>query len=141
MLPPLGPTEVTRDATVRRGQSFFRAAVIAAYSGRCCITGITSTELLRASHIIPWSENPSLRLDPHNGLCLNALHDAAFDRGLITLSNEFELLLSQRLKSEVPKTVYKEMFENRAGAPIKMPERFKPAIEMVEFHRSKVFCG
>jgi putative restriction endonuclease len=140
-LPPSGPTEVTRDATVRRGQSFFRAAVLAAYDGRCCITGITSVGLLRASHIVPWSQNPSLRLDPHNGLCLNALHDAAFDRGLITLSDQFELLISRRLKSQVPDTVYKEMFEGRSGTPIKMPERFKPAMEMLEFHRNKVFCG
>lgn len=140
-LPPVGPTEVIRNATMRRGQSFFRAAVIAAYDRQCCITGITSMALLRASHIVPWSRNPSLRLDPHNGLCLNALHDAAFDRGLITLSGTFELRLSKRLKSEVPDTVYKEMFESRAGKPIKMPARFKPAMEMLEYHRNKVFCG
>ena len=114
--PPSGPTEVTRDATIRRGQSFFRAAVMAAYDGRCCITGITSLEMLRASHIVPWSLNPALRLDPRNGLCLNALHDAAFDRGLITLSEKFELCVSRRLKSEVPNTVYKEMFEIRLAA-------------------------
>lgn len=97
--------------------------------------------LLRASHIVPWSQDPSLRLDPHNGLCLNALHDAAFDRGLITLSRTLELRISRRLKSEMPGTVYKEMFESRAGMPIKMPERFAPAMEMLEYHRNNVFCG
>lgn len=141
LLPPTGPTEVIRDATMRRGQSFFRAAVMAAYDSRCCITGITCLELLRASHIVPWAQNPSLRLEPTNGLCLNALHDAAFDRGLITFSDKFELRLSKRLKREIPDTVYREMFQNRSGAPIKMPERFKPSLEMLEFHRSKVFCG
>lgn len=139
--PPMGPTEVTRETKMRRGQSFFRAAVMAAYDGTCCITGITGMELLRASHIVPWSDNPSLRLNPCNGLCLNALHDAAFDRGLITLSDNLELRLSRRLASEIPSTVYKEMFESRAGAPIKMPERFKPAVEMLEFHRNRVFRG
>jgi len=139
--PPAGPTEVIRDAAMRRGQSFFRAAVMAAYDNRCCITGITSVGLLRASHIVPWAQNPSLRLEPRNGLCLNALHDAAFDRGLITLSDKFELRLSKRLKKEIPDTVYKEMFESRSGMPIEMPERFKPVLEMIEFHRNKVFCG
>ncbi len=138
---PTGPTEVLREMTQRRGQSFFRAAVIAAHDGRCCITGITSGAMLRASHIVPWSHDPALRLDPRNGLCLNALHDAAFDRGLITLSDRFVLQVSKRVKAEVPATIYKEMFENREGSPIKMPERFTPSPEMLEFHRRKVFVA
>ncbi|MBK8915913.1 MAG: HNH endonuclease [Phycisphaerales bacterium] len=141
MIAPTGPTEVTREATQRRGQYFFRAAVLAAHDGKCCITGITSEPLLRASHIIPWSHDPTLRLDPRNGLCLNALHDAAFDRGLITLSDRFELQVSKRVKSEVPRAIYKEMFESRAGSPIVMPERFQPAQEMLEFHRRNVFVA
>ena len=140
-MPRSGPTETDRNVKVRRGQSFFRAAVLAAYDDRCCITGITSLELLRASHIVPWSLDPSLRLDPRNGLCLNALHDAAFDRGLITLSDKFELHISKRLKSEMPGPLYQEMFESRSGMLIKLPERFKPATGMLEFHRKNVFCG
>jgi|CXWL01.1.fsa_nt_gi hypothetical protein len=138
---PSGPTEVLRETTRRRGQSFFRAAVLAAHDGTCCITGITSGAMLRASHIVPWSRDPALRLDPRNGLCLNALHDAAFDRGLITLSDRFVLQVSTRVKKEVPATVYTEMFERRAGEPITMPERFRPAPEMLEFHRRHVFVA
>lgn len=138
---PSGPTEVTRETMQRRGQYFFRAAVLAAHDGKCCITGITSEPLLRASHIVPWSHDPALRLDPRNGLCLNALHDAAFDRGLITLSDRFVLQVSKRVKAEVPGTIYKEMFESRAGAPITMPERFTPAPEMLDFHRRNVFVA
>jgi len=138
---PSGPTEVLRETMQRRGQSFFRAAVFAAHDGKCCITGITSEAMLRASHIVPWSHNPALRLDPRNGLCLNALHDAAFDRGLITLSDRFVLQVSKRVKAQVPGTIYKEMFESRAGSPITMPERFTPAPEMLEFHRRNVFVA
>jgi len=139
--PPDGPTEMVRTARVRRGQSFFRAAVMAAYDNRCCITGITSPELLRASHIVPWSGNPSLRLDPRNGLCLNALHDAAFDRGLIAFTDELELCISSRLKQEVPAAVYAEMFESRVGTQIRMPERFRPTTELLQLHRSELFRG
>lgn len=138
---PSGPTEVSRETMQRRGQSFFRAAVVAAHDGKCCITGITSPAMLRASHIVPWSQDPLLRLDPHNGLCLNALHDAAFDRGLITLSDQFVLQVSKRVKKTVPETIYQEMFENRAGSPITLPERFAPKPEMLEYHRRHVFVA
>ena len=122
-VPPMGPTE----------------SVLAAYDSKCCITGIASKALLRASHIIPWSQNPVFRLDPRNGLCLNALHDAAFDRGLITLSECFELTVSKRLHREIPPEIYKEMFESRIGMPIALPERFKPTAEMLAFHRTTIF--
>lgn len=137
--PPAGPTEVTRETVQRRGQSFFRSAVLAAHDGKCCITGISSEPLLRASHIVPWSDDPSLRLDPRNGLCLNALHDAAFDRGLITLTDSFEICLSKRLKDEVPAAIYCEMFESRAGKPARIPERFIPTGKILEYHRTHVF--
>ena len=61
---PSGPTEVLREVSQRRGQSFFRASVFAAHDGKCCITGIASLPLLRASHIVPWSQDPAFRLDP-----------------------------------------------------------------------------
>lgn len=140
-LTPQGSTEVLREVAQRRGQSFFRASVLAGHDGKCCITGITSLALLRASHIVPWSHDQALRLDPRNGLCLNALHDAAFDRGLITLSEQFELQISAQLKATMPVTVYAEMFESRAGAPITMPERFRPAPDMLDYHRRKIFVA
>lgn len=134
-------TEDVREIHVRKGQAFFRAAVMAAHDWKCCVTGIRSPELLRASHIIPWSHSPELRLNPHNGLCLNALHDAAFDRGLITFSSGLELCVSARLCDEIPPPIYEEMFERWSGRVIQSPERFVPAAEMLEYHRSRVFCG
>ena len=70
---------------------------------------------------------------------MNALHDAAFDRGLITLSERFELKVSKQLQREIPSAIYRQMFESRIDVPITMPERFKPTDEMMEFHRTKVF--
>lgn len=139
--PPSGLTEVRRETTQRRGQSFFRSAVLAAYDGKCCITGIACDALLRASHIVPWSHDPALRLTPHNGLCMNALHDAAFDRGLITFSARFELQVSTRIRRELPETVYHEMFASRLGSQISMPERFAPSASMIEYHRTNIFAA
>lgn len=134
-----GPTESVREVKTRLGQSFFRSAVFAAYDNRCCITGIATPQLLRASHIVPWSADPTLRTNPSNGLCLNALHDAAFDRGLISLTDDLELILSKSLIGSMPPSLFNEMFQSRAGLSIRVPERRKPRPEMVKHHRENIF--
>lgn len=135
-----GPTEQVRETKLRRGQDFFRAAVFAAHESKCCITGITHPALLRASHIIPWaSSTDAHRVDPRNGLCLNTLHDAAFDRGLITFSEDLTLRISGRLKKQVPGGIYQEMFECHASQPINLPARYRPLDEFLTHHRTKVF--
>ena len=78
---PKGPSEALSFTKTRRHQSFFRRTILATYQSQCCVTGNPVPELLRASHIIPWSESEELRLKPINGLCLSATFDAAFDRG------------------------------------------------------------
>mgnify|MGYP000048560333 CR=1 FL=1 len=138
---PDGPTEVLRETKARRGQQFFCNAVFAAHGGQCCITGITSLELLRASHIVPWSFAPESRLDPRNGLCLNALHDAAFDHGMITLTDDLRLTISSRLRNKVPEAIFVELFESRAGHPIRQSERFRPASESLAYHREQIFVS
>jgi len=79
-------TEAERLVIQRVGQGIFRERLLAYWGGRCPLTGITDTALLRASHIRPWSdcESDAERLHIHNGLLLSALWDAAFDRGLVT---------------------------------------------------------
>ena len=91
--------ETRRVVTEQRiKQHFFRRAVLSSYRGRCCISGLSDARLLTASHIVPWSNDKANRLNPSNGLCLSAIHDKAFDRGLITISDGFEVILSKQLK-------------------------------------------
>ena len=92
-------TEAERLTVERVGQSIFRDALLEYWSGRCPFTGITDPALLRASHIVPWSECESdeLRLDVHNGLLLSALWDAAFDCGLISFADNGAILQSPKL--------------------------------------------
>ncbi|WP_370093120.1 HNH endonuclease [Bradyrhizobium ottawaense] len=77
------------------------------WQGRCPLTGITDQALLRASHIIPWSEceSDAERLDVHNGLLLSALWDAAFDRALVTFDEagrpEFSPALGEAARVEL----------------------------------------
>jgi predicted restriction endonuclease len=67
---------------------------------RCPLTGITEPALLRASHIVPWSDcNDEQRLDVHNGLLLSALWDAAFDQGLVSFADDGTVLASSLLST------------------------------------------
>jgi predicted restriction endonuclease len=75
------------------------------WGGRCPMTGITDSALLRASHIVPWSEcSDDQRLDVHNGLLLSALWDAAFDKGLVSFSDD-GMPVASRLLSGVARNV------------------------------------
>lgn len=123
----------------RVNQSFFRSAVLAAYESRCCITGIAVPELLVASHVVPWSVNESARVNPRNGLCLNAFHDRAFDRGLITLTDQLEIKVSPRLlKAKSDETTVKWLV-GIEGAAIRLPHRYRPDSEFVRWHRENCF--
>jgi putative restriction endonuclease len=95
----LGDTEGERAQKFRIGQDIFRDALMEYWQGSCPLTGISAPELLRASHMMPWSrcETDGQRLDVHNGLLLSALWDAAFDAGLVTFDNDGRVLPSPHL--------------------------------------------
>ena len=96
-------TEAERLVVQRVGQDVFRAALLDFWNTRCCpLTGIAHPRLLRASHMKPWAdcESDAERLDVHNGLLLAAHLDAAFDAGLITLTDDGELQTSSALPIE-----------------------------------------
>ena len=91
-------TEAERLVIQRIGQDIFRDALMDYWGGRCPLTGITEPALLRASHIVPWSDcTDEQRLDVHNGLLLSALWDAAFDKGLVSFNDDGTLRLSTSL--------------------------------------------
>jgi HNH endonuclease len=91
-------TEAERLVIQRIGQDIFRDALMDYWGGRCPVTGIMDPALLRASHIVPWSEcSDEQRLDVHNGLLLSALWDAAFDKGLVSFADDGKPLASPNL--------------------------------------------
>lgn len=60
---------------MRVNQSFFRNLILSSYNNCCCITGIQQSELLIAGHISPWGLDEKNRLNPRNGIAINALHE------------------------------------------------------------------
>jgi hypothetical protein len=84
----------------RLGQGKFRADVLQLWDQRCCVTGATTRQVIRASHIKPWRvSNDEVRLDPANGLPLIASLDALFDAGLISFDSSGSLLVSSNLSA------------------------------------------
>jgi putative restriction endonuclease len=134
---PSGPTSTERLLKVRRGQRFFRKAVLSAYEDRCWITGIANPDLLRASHILPWSSCEEHRLNPRNGVCLNALHDAAFDEGLLCFDEGLRVRFSPRLARSMPKEAYEAHFGRYLNRAIRPPDRFAPDPEFLRAHRNR----
>jgi predicted restriction endonuclease len=96
----IGDTEGERAQKFRIGQNIFREALLEYWNGSCPLSGITSPELLKASHMMPWShcKSDAERLDVYNGLLLSALWDAAFDAGLVTFGDDGEVLPSPRME-------------------------------------------
>lgn len=96
-------------------------------------------ELLNASHIVPWSIDINNRVNPRNGLCLNAIHDRAFDRGLITITPDYQVKVSSKVKTKSPNNALKTMLLNFEGAKIALPAKFVPAPVFLEYHNEKIF--
>ena len=134
---PQGETESLQLVKVRRVQQFFRRTVLESYHHRCAISGLAIPELLVASHIIPWAEDPTRRADPTNGIALNALYDKAFDRHLISFDENFKLVLSEKIKAQVKDEMVKKYFLEFEGKELKMPYRFLPDTNALEIHYQK----
>ena len=121
-------------------QHFFRRAVLSSYRGRCCMSGLSEPRLLIASHIVPWCCDKANRLNPSNGLCLSAIHDRAFDKGLISLTDDWRVVLSDELRA-LAEPFVKAVFLPLEGRQIEMPERFSPDHAFLVRHREKIFLG
>ncbi len=122
----------------RVNQGYFRRMVLAKYGSECCITGLGMEELLVASHIVPWAKSTEHRLNPRNGLCLNALHDRAFDRGLLTVTAGLRVRISSKV-SDQPSVASARLLQSFDGRPLRLHGGFTPDPELLAYHRDEVF--
>lgn len=74
-------------------QRAFSEAVKRIYGFTCSITGINTRSFLVASHIVPWSVDKSIRLDPSNGVCLSLIMDRAFENGYIKIEDDLTIVV------------------------------------------------
>jgi len=123
----------------RVNQCVFRQMVLTNYTTKCAISNIDIPELLLASHIIPWSVDEKQRLNPENGICLSALYDRAFDKGLIGISHNHEILLSPHLKKKKGTDYYQKHFAPIENQKINTAIKYLPGEQFIEYHLEHVF--
>jgi putative restriction endonuclease len=127
--------------TVRKKQRFFRKAVLSGYESRCCMSGISHPRLLVASHIVPWAKDENNRLNPANGLCLSALHDKAFDQGLITVTPTLKIQVSDALRETEKTAGSHAILLALHDQCITPPHKLSPHPEFLSYHNQHVFKG
>jgi len=130
-----------RTMKTRVGQYFFRLTVLNSYGNCCCVTGLAKPELLVASHIKPWSvsDEKTERTNPKNGLCLNPIHDKAFDKGFITIDENYRIVISQRIKDVEMDSATRKWFMGYENQQIKLPEKFRPGKDFIQYHNDMIF--
>lgn len=130
-------SETARIRKERNDQDSFRNRLLANYDQKCCLSGVSTTQLLLASHIVPWSKDKTKRLDPRNGLLLNAYLDRAFDKGIISVDSNYHVLVSRKLKDE--KAL--EYFNQYRGEKILLPRNIDvwPDKQNLQYHNDVVF--
>jgi putative restriction endonuclease len=136
---PKAGKEREANIKVRVNQSFFRKTVLAAYDFKCCITGLNISDLLNASHIVPWSKDELNRVNPRNGLCLNAMHDRAFDRGLLTITLDYKVKISKSIKQKNTNEAVNDYLIRYDGMEINLPSRFFPDNAFLKYHNKYIF--
>lgn len=121
----------------------FREKVLRAYEYRCAICGFdirmdNSTIALEAAHI-KWHQANGAETE-NNGLALCALHHKLFDRGAFTLTNEFEILVSDRVHGTQG---FSEWLMNYHGKKVCPPQskNLYPHNENILWHTREVFQG
>jgi hypothetical protein len=129
-VPDLTATVKTRGSA----QKAFADAVKANYGYRCAITGIATRNFLVASHIVPWSKDQSIRLDPSNGICLSLLVDRAFEKGYLIIEDDHTIRIDwDRVGDD---HVLRSWLEPYEGRTLNAPAEGAPKPEYLQRRRA-----
>lgn len=131
-----------RETVIRQriNQQAFRAMILANYENKCAISGIDIPELLIASHIIPWNADINNRLNPENGVCLSPLYDRLFDKGLITIREDYTVQLSRELMESSTKDYFSTYFLPIRDKIIHLPMEHRPNTDFLNYHHQNIFA-
>ena len=124
---------------VRLGQGAFRVLVTDAYSRRCAITGEKTLPALEAAHIKPYAES-----GPHfisNGLLLRSDLHKLFDSGYMTITKNYDVEVSKRIKEEYNNGREYYKFHGQQLFTLPNREMDRPSQQYIEWHNSTCFKG
>lgn len=133
------PNYIIGMAKHRLGQGAFRVIVTDAYNRRCAISGEKTLPVLQAAHIKPFAESgPNLI---QNGILLRSDIHTLFDNGYITISTDYHVEVSQRLKDDFGNG--KIYYQYHGKKLIALPEMISemPAKQFLYWHNEKVYLG
>ena len=117
-------------------QKAFADAVKGNYEYRCAITGIATKDFLVASHIVPWSKDQSIRLDPTNGICLSLLVDRAFEKGYLQVEDDLTIRIDWvRVGDDEMISAILAPYD---GQPLRPPTKEAPKAEYLQRRRALV---
>jgi putative restriction endonuclease len=111
--------------------------VTEAYDYRCAITGERTLPVLEASHIKPYSKSGPHRVD--NGLLLRADLHILFDLGFMTITNDYRVEVSQRIREEYENGREYYAMSGKKLAVLPSLETEKPSAEFIEWHNQNIF--
>jgi len=117
-------------------QRVFADAVKANYGYRCAITGVSTKEFLVASHIVPWSMDQNIRLDPSNGICLSLIVDRAFEKGYLQIEDDFTIRIDWDKVGD--DQVLRRQLEPYNGQKLSTPVKEAPRAEYLQKRRTLV---
>lgn len=122
----------------RLGQGSFKVLVADVYQRRCAVTKEKALPVLTAAHIRPYAEGGEHRVD--NGLLLRSDVHILFDRGYVTVTPEYRLEVSRKLRTDFDNG---EEYLARHGQAIWVPHRpeFRPNPEVLAWHNEHRFVG
>ena len=118
----------------------FRRAVVDAYDGTCAVTGLRmvnggESAEAQAAHIVPVAEDgPDV---VQNGLALSATVHWLFDRHLISLTDDYRLLVAH---NRVPAELRALFAKQLDGIHLPRNPAFRPNLDYVRRHR-QAFAG
>jgi hypothetical protein len=84
--------ETSRQTLQRKGQSHLRQLTLQNYGFQCALCDVSKYDLLVASHVARWADCPQGRGDLANVICLCRWHDPLLEYGLLSLTDEHQLL-------------------------------------------------
>lgn len=122
--------------TPRLGQGTFRVLVTDVYGRRCAVTREKALPVLEAAHIRPVSDGGTHRID--NGVLLRSDVHTLFDRGYVTVTPDYRLRVSAKLKSDFDNGEHYYQFDGEQIWVPPAPE-VRPAREYLEWHADTVF--
>ena len=126
-----------RMMTPRLGQGSFRVAVTESYQRRCAMTGEKTLPVLEAAHIRPYADD-----GPHsisNGLLLRADLHTLFDRGLITVTPEHHIEVSQQIRATYGNGREYYALHGKSLQVIPQARAEQPSSQFLDWHNSQVF--